>query len=231
MIVIFASPFDSHAKRLAAVWSDHDVKILSSRDLSSIGWRHYVGCADKGSAVVSGEVVSVETITGVLIRWPGVFVQELTHISQADREYVAGEMTAFLVSWLSALKCPVINRPTPLQLTGPPWRREQWIHAAARSGIPVRAYNREVTRITEPTAEKVAPVPSTIVTVVGSRRFGSANAALLEKAGRLAELAGVCLLQVGFDTSSDEAHFANANLTPDIDGEVAEAVLNILTAY
>jgi hypothetical protein len=230
MIVIFASPFDNHAKRLAAVWADHDVRVLSSRDLSSIGWRHYVGCADNESAVISGEVVSVDIITGVLVRWPGVFVQELTHISQPDREYVAGEMTAFLVSWLSSLKCPVINRPTPLQLTGPLWRREQWIHAAARLGIPVRAYNREVTRDTKRMAEKVVPLPTNIVTVVGSRRFGSANAALLEKAGQLAELAGVCLVELGFDVSCDDAHFVDANLTPDINGEAAEAVLELLTS-
>jgi hypothetical protein len=41
-------------------------------------------------------------------------------------------MKAFLLSWLSQLNCLVFNRPTPLCLSGPSWRPEQWTYAAAQ---------------------------------------------------------------------------------------------------
>jgi hypothetical protein len=47
-------------------------------------------------------------------------------------------MKAFLLSWLSQLNCLVLNRPTPLCLSGPSWRPEQWTYAAAQLGIPVQ---------------------------------------------------------------------------------------------
>jgi len=101
------------------------------------GWRQSLGGVDGDAAVVEGKRVPQKEITGVLTRLPCVFEQELVDITPDDRRYVAAEMTAFLLFWLSRLKCPVLNRPTPTCLSGPYWRREKWIHVAARVGIPV----------------------------------------------------------------------------------------------
>ncbi len=67
--------------------------------------------------------------------------------------YVSAEMTAFLLSWLSGLDCPILNRPTPNCLSGPGWRQEQWIHLAARLGIPVDPVQRYAKLGEEPSIE------------------------------------------------------------------------------
>jgi hypothetical protein len=120
------------------------------------------------TAVVDGQVVAVEEISGVLIRLPYVFEQELLHIVPGDRAYVAAEMQAFLISWLSRLKCPVLNRPTPSYLLGPNWRPQQWVYTAAQVGIPVRPVHQHITLAAEalPQTPELSPVT---ITVVGDR--------------------------------------------------------------
>ena len=96
MIVIFASSWDESAATLAARWASHHASLLTSDDLSRAGWRHHLGSPETSTAVVAGRIVPVQEITGVLIRWPGVFAPELTQIVETDRDYVAEEMRAFL---------------------------------------------------------------------------------------------------------------------------------------
>ena len=103
MIVIFGSAFDRSLLSLVERWKTHDARLMTCADLSSPGWRHFLGSKTRSRSVVHGRTVRNDSIQGVLIRWPGVFPQELPHIIAADREYVAQEMTAFLVSWLSSL--------------------------------------------------------------------------------------------------------------------------------
>jgi hypothetical protein len=70
---------------------------------------------------------------------------ELAEIVSDDRGYVAGEMTAFLVAWLTWLVdqgVAVMNRPTPLSLTGPALHQEQWLVAAAREGLAIQQSHR-----------------------------------------------------------------------------------------
>ena len=145
MLVVVASRYDEIARSLVDCWAKQGAKLLTCDDLSVVGWRHSLrGVGGDSSplldstAVVDGQVVGVEEISGVLIRLPYVFEQELLHIVPDDRAYVAAEMQAFLISWLSRLKCPVLNRPTPSYLLGANWRPQQWVYAAAQVGIPVR---------------------------------------------------------------------------------------------
>ena len=62
---------------------------------------------------------------------------DLTHIVPADREYVAQEMNAFLLSWLATLPCPVLNRPDPGHDGSLHWLPVQWVRLATRLGVPV----------------------------------------------------------------------------------------------
>ncbi len=191
MIVIFASSWDESAATLAARWASHHASLLTSDDLSRAGWRHHLGSPETSTAVVAGRIVPVQEITGVLIRWPGVFAPELTQIVETDRDYVAEEMRAFLVSWLSSLKCPVVNRPTPLNLTGPAWRLEQWTHVAARLGISVNAIHRRVVQGSGIDRTEALTASAATVTVVGDRCFGAVDETLRRHARQLADAAGV----------------------------------------
>jgi hypothetical protein len=173
---------------------------------------------------VDGRVVAVEEITGVLTRLPCVFDQELVEIVPGDRAYVAAEMTAFLLSWLSELKCPVLNRPTPTCLAGPYWRPERWAREAARSGIPVRPVHRRFAPGEPPPAEGTMSGSST-VTVVGDRCLGAVEEAQAFQARRLADLAGIDLLSVSFHG----ADFLRADIWVDLAADgVADAIFGFL---
>jgi hypothetical protein len=227
VIVIFASRFDKSASSLAERWKDYDASLLTCDDLSVAGWRHFLNAAGTNCAVVNGQVVDVVDIDAVLIRWPGVFAQELIQIAAHDRDYVANEMMAFLVSWLSSLTCPVINKPTPVNLTGPAWRLEQWTHAATQLGIPVKPARRHVARNGAEKELSAEPAAAT-VTVVGDRCFGDVESALLEQSRQLARVAGVTLLKVGFDGPKAGSLLAGVDLLPDLTDEATEAVLDLL---
>jgi len=209
---------------LAARWAGHDAGLLTPRGLSTAGWRHRLGSPEDSTAVVDGKRVPVRDIEGVLTRLWCVGIADLAHIVPADREYVSMEMTAFLLSWLTTLECPVPNRPSPSCLAGPNWRAEEWTQKAARLGIPVRPAARR-------TALGQGPLPpeeftKTTVTVVGDWALGAADNALKAHARRLAEHAGTGLLDVYFDGPGAGAAFAGVNLWPDITRpEVADAML------
>jgi hypothetical protein len=227
VIVIFASRYDVSSVSLAARWAVHNANLLTCDDLSVAGWRHDLQSLAASRAVVGGRVIPVDTIKGLLIRWPGVFAQELTQITPADRDYVAREMMAFLVSWFSTMKCPVINQPTPVNLTGPAWRPEQWTHAASQIGIPVQEVQRKVTFGSE-NVEPSPPLTTTNVTVVGDHCFGEVDEALRDQSLRLAKLAGVSLLSVSFTGPDANSIFVAADLIPKLSVETEDAVLKLL---
>ncbi|MCP9934996.1 hypothetical protein KBZ08_13860 [Cyanobium sp. Candia 9D4] len=77
-------------------------------------------------------------ITAVLTRLVQVDPLELTWIQSPRRQFVAAEMTAFLLAWLEGLGCPVIDRPSPGCLCGRNWGWSHWAAHASGLGIPVR---------------------------------------------------------------------------------------------
>jgi len=227
VILIFASRHDASSVSLAARWADHNANIFTCDDLSVAGWRHDLQLPAASLAVVGGRVVSLHEIKGIFVRWPGVFPQELTQITPADRDYVAKEMMAFLVSWLSSLTCPVINQPTPVSLLGPAWRLEQWTYAAARIGIQVRKAVRHVVFGSE-NIEPSLPSTTTDVTVVGDRCFGDVEQKLRELSVKLAKEAGVSLLRISFSGPDSNSFFVGADLMPKLSVEIEDAVLELL---
>ena len=111
MLVVVASRYDEAARSLVDRWANQEARLLTCEDLSVVGWRYSMSGKDEVSsslldstAVVDGQVVAVEEISGVLTRLPCVFEQELLHIVPDDRAYIASEMNAFLISWLSELE-------------------------------------------------------------------------------------------------------------------------------
>ena len=230
MIVVIANNYDETARALVARWAAHDARLFSCSDLSVCGWRYYLSDYKSSTVVIAGQEVAQEEISGVFTRMPSVYVEELVHIVPADRVYVAVEMTSFLLSWLSRLTCPVLNQPTSTCLSGPNWRQEQWMYAAAHVGITVRPVRRRVALASRNVSEDESPMPSPFtVTIVGDRYFGSVDKALTTQARRLADAANVDLLAVQFSGSEAGSFFVGANTWPDVtSNEVADAVIDYL---
>jgi hypothetical protein len=216
MILIVASAGDLAAEALAAGWIESNARLVRPADLSTPGWRHYVGVAGgPGVVAVGGEVVPETEITGVLTRLPWVNPAELVHILPDDRDYIAAEISAFLLSWLTSIDRPVLNRPMPGCLCGPPWRATQWMAAARVAGL----------RVAPRGGFHQGSSPAS-VTVVGEQCFGEVAPELNEGSMRLSKLAGTDLLDVTFDGNAADAAFLGANVCPSLEntGERAAAL-------
>jgi hypothetical protein len=225
MLVVVSDRHDTGAAALVHRWRAHEAQLLSCEDLSIAGWCHSLEHPGISTAVVGGRVISVNKIAGVLTLLPWVMPNQLINTVPEDRAYVAAEMTAFLVSWLSELTCPVLNRPTPACLMGPNWRPERWVHAAARAGIPVRPVRRHVALAADPAPEHAEGAPTTVM-VIGGCCLGEADRMLAIHARRLAAVAGVDMLAVHFDRPDADARLVGADLRPDISSPaIADAIL------
>jgi hypothetical protein len=226
VLVIVAGRHDKKARNLAKRWAPWDAAVLTCEDLSMAGWRHLLDDPEDSEVVIGGQAVAAREITGVLTRLSYVPERELRRIVQEDRAYVAAEMTAFLCSWLAGLRCPVLNRPTPTCLSGPGWRRERWVYAAARLGIPVQPVTWDLEyRAGAPEDDSASP--DTTVTVVGARCLGTTDDTLVAQARRLAGAAGADLLAVHFnETSAHGFRLHSADPWADISSPgVADALL------
>jgi hypothetical protein len=219
MLAIVASAQDQAAAALAARWADRPARLLSPRDLSRPGWRHHVGGRGEEWGVIDGELVRAADLRGAIVRLPVVREQDLPHVVPEDREYVAAEMNAFLLSWLTSLRCPVLNRATATSLMGPNLSHERWLMLAARAGVSIAGARVQGADVERP---RVAGV----VTVVGDRWVGDAAPSLGNAAVRVARAAGVALCTVRFDGADEGASFVDAELFTELaDSRIADALL------
>jgi hypothetical protein len=214
--LVVAGRHDAAAKALAARWGVGRAALLGPADLSRPGWRHHAGEPGPAAAAVGGRGVPVADLEAVVVRLGAVTAGELDGVRPEDRNYAAQEMTAFLLAWLDALHCPVLNRPTPGCLNGPAWRPRQWALAAAGAGLPV-------TRPQPP--DGTGTQGGVVVTVVGDRCIGAAHPHATGRVRRLAAAARVALLEVRLDGTGPDAAFLGANAWPDLaDPAVADAL-------
>jgi hypothetical protein len=228
MIVIVASRYDAPARRLKDRWTGASVHLLTCEDLSVSGWRYRVSDPLVSTATIGGLEIKQSEIEGVLTRLPWVWESELVEIVAGDRAYVAAEMSAFLVCWLSGLTCPVLNKPTANSLNGPGWGRERWILAASKAGMRVNPVRRRASPSPNSTgdAEVHDGRKEVSVTVVGDRCFGDVSKTLREQTRRLASIAEMDFLTVQFSSREPNA-FIGANAFPDIENNiVSDAVLS-----
>jgi hypothetical protein len=212
--------------------------MLTCEGLSLAGWRHDSAAPEHGVAVLGGERVPVREIQAVFTRLFAVTESELPHILPEERAYVASEMNAFLLAWLSALRCPVFNRPTPLSLAGPSWSQQQWLCEAARAGLPIRArrciartFRAELAEGPMP-AELAADEPASFSAAwVGVRCLPSNGAQAVDESirrgmRRLAQAANVELLSASFVHQADGLRLSAASPWLDLEqAGVADALL------
>lgn len=226
MIVVVARRSDDAARALRH-HCPGDVRRLDTVDLSTPGWSATLPGRGRSTAVVAGEPIDSGEIAAVLTRVPCVEPGELGHIAAGERPYVASEMNAFLLWWLSALECPVVNRPAPPELCGPGWRPERWCAVAAGLGVPVEPVRRAaVPGGVMPSAD---PASDVVVTVVGTRCIGEVDPVLARRTRVLAAAARADLLCLAFTGADGDARFVGAHCDVDLsDAAVRDAVLELL---
>jgi hypothetical protein len=227
-LLVIAGRSDMAAREFVAK-AGSQARLMTPSDLSRPGWKFRLGDAAGSTAVVAGEQIPADAIAAVLTRLPGVTSQDLPHIVGSDRAYVATEMTAFMLSWLTSLNCPLVNRPTPQCLSGPMWRQEKWVMVANSLAVPVKPVLRRASHAKAAAAGNGLSPAVTTITVVGHDHVAAADEMLVRRSHALADAAGVDLLSVQFDGSGSDANFVAASLWPDLgDERVAEAVMELM---
>ncbi len=227
MLAVVCDAQDAGARALVDRWPGPADR-LTPRDLSRPGWRWEPGRPGEATAVVGGRVVAARDIDLVVTRLPGVAPAHLPWIAAASRDYVAAEMTAHLAAWLAELPCPVLNRPHPSSLAGPPWRRPEWVRAAHRAGLDVEPATCLAGAGRERDAAE-APADPVLVEVVAGRALGGDGSAAAEArraaALRLAAATGVEILRVGFAPGPGPPRVLDADLWCDLSTPAAVAAL------
>ncbi|WP_224371807.1 hypothetical protein [Hyalangium versicolor] len=229
MLLVLASRYDLPARKLVQRWTEHGAALVTPDDLCAPGWRYDDGPAEELRALIGGVPLRAADLRGVYVRLPAVTEGELALIRGEERAYVAAELTAFLLAWLTRLPCSVINRPRANSLAGPAWRPEQWLHAANREGLPVVPLRRS-TSVPGTYAPGEEPTqPGMQVTVVGQTCLGEASPEGRESALRLARAAEVEVLAVQLTGPWHAPAVAGAHVFPDpCDPPVADALLTLL---
>ena len=215
----------------AAIWASdglrsrglNPVELVTAECLAfSPAWEHRVGSdgAYVKIALQDGRVLCSSRLRGVLNRLSAPSQDLIAHATAADREYANCELQAFYLSWLNSLSGVIINRPSPLGLSGG-WRHtSEWAIRAARAGLRVAPYRQSARDAADRGYFPFTPegtVPATVI-VLRDKVFGAVmpeavNAACVRMArAENMELFGVDLYQ----GSNGEWMFGHASPTPNL---------------
>jgi hypothetical protein len=218
---------------VSALWAYQGLKarglvpleLVSAETLSyGLHWEHRLS-GEQASVEIQladGRQICGEQINGVLNRLLTIPTLHWRNASAIDRDYVIQELTAFYLSWLHALRCPMLNRPTPQGLSGQ-WRQEsEWVWSAAQAGLPTPVYRQTSFDQIDPMRGDRRLVQSseavkTVIVVDGCPVGAAAPAEVLDGCCRLAERSGTDLLGIEFVSgSAGDWTFVGATPMPDL---------------
>jgi len=226
-LLVLADERDVAAQAFVARYRTAGARLVTPADLSRVGWCHRVGDPAASVAVVEGIAIRASALRGVITRLAAIAPEQLPHVAEADRGYVASEMSAFLGAWLSALACPVMNRPFVPSLSGPAWCSEHWAKLAFDLDVPVLPVRRALRPGSPVPAQVPASEACVRLDVVGPTILGHGHPRLRAHARRLADGAGMALLGVHFDAEDGNARFVGADPWPDLsDRPIGDAVMD-----
>ncbi len=179
--------------------------LLTADDLALADyWEHRIGKDGASIRFRAGAMdIDGERLHGVFNRLYTVPVPHWQSREKSDRDYVQQELVAMFLSWLHALPCPVVNRPTPQGLSGQ-WRCEsEWVWLARQAGLAVAPYRQSSQdRIDEMKGERrlipAGALVQTIIVAGGAAAGAAAPLPVIAACKRLAEIAGTELLGVDF---------------------------------
>lgn len=138
--LILASAEDPLAVRVAAeLIRRHSVSTVSLVTPEELVLAPRIGCLLPGTSeftLHNGLVLQEQGLGVVFNRIPVVPTPHFENARPADREYAQMELFALLLSWLTSLRCPVVNCPSPQGLGGWPGTEFAWRHRFAQAGLP-----------------------------------------------------------------------------------------------
>lgn len=209
MLLVLAHHDDASAHAFAAV-PDGAVRAMTCAQLCDLGACWHMDNTGAGAPRISWRATrsTLDDIHGVITRLTVISGKDLPHIIESDRSYVAAEMHAFMLAFLDALPCPLLNRPSPACLSGPALRFVQWQEHARALAIPVAPKLAQDDR-------SLAEGDSIVdVTVIGDQALGTNDARLAQWSRALAARVGATYLGLRFHGQDEAYHFVGADTFP-----------------
>lgn len=183
--------------------------MVGGADLAGPGWRLAPGNSAHARGTAGGNEFEGGDVTGAVTMLPAFTPVDVPHVAIEERAFVAAEITAFVLAWLSQLSCRVLNRPTPGCLSGPAWPPEQWVLVAAQLRVPAWPLHRSA-RLNDAKPDlKIHSGRPMSVTVVGDRCTGFDDGVLRSHARALAEAVGIEFLTAEFAPRHGESVLMN----------------------
>jgi hypothetical protein len=181
------------------------LELVTADDLALADyWEHRIAGGRASIRIRVGNLdIDCAQLRGVFNRLYTVPIPHWRSAERSDREYVQQELVALFLSWLHALACPVVNRPTPQGLSGQ-WRSEsEWVWLAHQAGLAVAPYRQSGRdRIDEMKGERRLVAAGALVQtviVLGDAACGAAAPPpVVAACQRLAKISGTELLGVDF---------------------------------
>lgn len=204
----------------AATFAPVEAEVVSLEELAAGPSTLHDPGFERSELTVSGARIRVGELRGVVNLVPAVPPELLTFYAEEEREYQAGELHAWLSFFLSSLRCRVVNRPTPVSLTGPALTALSWTRISRAAGIAAAPLTAESSDVRAALRE---PMPDgDDVVCVGGRVVSPAGSPSEAAALRLAEAAGVVYLRAWFDRDS---RLLGATSVPDLRPESTRRAL------
>ncbi|HEV7473873.1 MAG TPA: hypothetical protein VGN90_07480 [Pyrinomonadaceae bacterium] len=243
------------AARLLRLYPSTDTKLVSLNEiLLAPRWMHLlIGSQTESTLTLhDGTTIHGDEIGVVFNRLQYVDMPHFAASAAEDREYAIMEMFALLLSWLKALRCPIVSRVSPKSLGGPTHSVLAWQYLAAKAGLPtarlrltssLRRYSVPGLVVHPVSHEQTGNIPAWLVEpmgqqtlsvmVVGERVIGAVPAELVAACIKLASLSGIDVLLIHFATTLDGGawRFNGVDTHPAASDESAvEAIVNLLEA-
>ncbi|NNE54056.1 MAG: hypothetical protein HKN30_16840 [Sulfitobacter sp.] len=223
---VMAGPFVAELRRrhrLAA-------QIITPQELVyAPDMQHLLGEAETYSAVTLKTHGTLEnaSITGLVNRVDFLPDAHLANVNAADRTYIQQELLAIWSSWISALPCPVLNRPTAISIAGPVYHPAIWHHYAAAVGLPVAQviYDADL-----PDPQTPAPVHSAIV-CQGVCYSPTLPRELFAACCELAAYAGLDMVELLFGSGPGGTVFSHASPIPDLSQANANLIAQVAEIF
>lgn len=195
------------AARLRRCHQPAAVRLVSAEELIyAPRWTHrlFDGPGQNVISLHDGTVIRSDSVEVVFNRLGPFSMPHFGAGPAADHDYALMEMSALLLSWLSSFSCPVINRPAPQGLAGPPRSWFGWTQLAGEVGLSTTPARLEW-RMGAEGASAPAAFPDGVpfsVLVAGGRVVGDCHSELAGRCVALAKAASVELLRLSFVRSA-----------------------------
>lgn len=120
--------------------SDNSVLRLTSEEVCDASTYNHRLCECEASSrmrIADGSEIQSQNLGVVLNRLRYLSIRRFSSSREIDRDYANAEMSSFLLSWLAAMPCPVVNPPSSIWLAGSAWHPFSLQTMAAEAGLDV----------------------------------------------------------------------------------------------